>query len=66
MRFIFLCLGTLSVAAATARCIKLKLKKILLVTPSIIKVTRNSVISYVGAGLFLVPETFNPFLEAKK
>ncbi|CAD8186101.1 unnamed protein product [Paramecium pentaurelia] len=50
-RFVILCLGALSSAALTAR-----------ISPSFIKVTRNTVLTYVGAGLFVVPEVFNPYL----
>ncbi|CAD8188304.1 unnamed protein product [Paramecium octaurelia] len=50
-RFVMLCLGALSSAALTAR-----------ISPSLIKVTRNTVVTYVGAGLFVVPEVFNPYL----
>ncbi|CAD8164682.1 unnamed protein product [Paramecium octaurelia] len=54
-RFVLLCLTTLTTAGLTAR-----------ITPSFIKVTRNTIFSYLGAGLFIVPEVFNPYLIYRK
>lgn len=61
-RFVLLCLGSLSVAAITARCTINNY----LVSPSFIKVTRNTVITYLASGLFVVPEVFNPYLIYRK
>ncbi|CAD8101695.1 unnamed protein product [Paramecium sonneborni] len=54
-RFVFLCLTTLAAAGITSRF-----------NPSFIKITRNAFISYLGAGLFILPEVFNPYLIYRK
>ncbi|CAD8108930.1 unnamed protein product [Paramecium sonneborni] len=54
-RFVILCLTTLTAAGLTAKF-----------NPSFIKITRNAFISYLGAGLFIVPEVFNPYLIYRK
>ncbi|CAD8103964.1 unnamed protein product [Paramecium sonneborni] len=49
-RFIMLCIGTIGLATLTWRR----------------SLFRNSVLSFIGGGVFFIPETFNPYLFFKK
>ncbi|KAM3146620.1 hypothetical protein pb186bvf_001150 [Paramecium bursaria] len=60
-RLVGLCISSLIVASITAKGIE-KFLNYTKVQPKLTRVVRNAFVSYVGLGIFVTPEVFNPYL----